>query len=142
MAYSGTLRSDGKLLAAGCKIPVVKIFQTDTKAQLRILEGHKRPVQVVKWAKTKKNIFSCSDDNTARYWDIASGKCTAVFEGHSDYVRCASGNPTNLDTWITGGMDGVINLWDIRSSQSPVVTMKHGDPVNSSTMYAWRRFAT
>ena len=131
VAYSGTLRSDGKLLAAGCKIPVVKIFQTDTKAQLRILEGHKRPVQVVKWAKTKKNIFSCSDDNTARYWDIASGKCTAVFEGHSDYVRCASGNPTNLDTWITGGMDGVINLWDIRSSQSPVVTMKHGDPVNA-----------
>ena len=36
----GDASSDGKLLAAGCKIPVVKIFQTDTKAQLRVLEGH------------------------------------------------------------------------------------------------------
>ena len=131
VAYSGTLRNDGKLLAAGCKVPVVKIFQTDTKAQLRILEGHTRPVQVVKWAVTRKNVFSCSDDNTARYWDIASGKCTGVFKGHEDYVRCASSNPANLDTWITGSMDRTIKLWDIRSPQKPVVEMNHGDPVNA-----------
>ena len=32
--------------------------------------------------------------------------------------------------WITGGMDGIINLWDIRFLKV-LWSMKHGDPVNA-----------
>ena len=130
-AYSGVLRSDGKVLAAGGKTPVVKIFQADNKSLLRMLEGHERPVTVVKWAPSKKHVFSCSDDHTSRFWDISQGKCTATFQGHNDYVRCADTNPNNPDTWATGSMDTVVKLWDTRSPNSAIMEMKHGDPVNS-----------
>ena len=129
--YSGVLRKDGKLLAAGGKLPVVKIFQTDTKAQLRILEGHKRPIRTVQWAPSNKHVFSCSDDHTARYWDITSGKSVATFEGHKDYIRCASSNPSNVDTWASGSMDNTVRLWDVRSPKETMMEMKHGDPVNA-----------
>ncbi len=41
MARSGTFRSDGKLLAAGCDDGVVKVFDITSKSVLRVFTGHK-----------------------------------------------------------------------------------------------------
>ena len=29
-------------------------------------------------------------DSTLKVWDVATGKCVATLEGHSDGVRCAA----------------------------------------------------
>ena len=35
-----------------------------------------------------RRVVSASDDKTLKVWDVATGKCVATLEGHSDYVRC------------------------------------------------------
>ena len=131
VAYSGRLRpTDGKLLAAGCagstgkKAPRVKVFTsgTSTKTLLREFEGHQGDVRVVRWSEDGKNIFSASDDRTAKLWDLASNACISSVDGHGDYVRC--GERFGPDTWFTGCGDGIIRLWDFRVSASSGPIMK------------------
>ena len=35
-----------------------------------------------------RRVVSGSVDNTLKVWDVATGKCVATLEGHSDDVRC------------------------------------------------------
>ena len=35
-----------------------------------------------------RRVVSGSSDNTLKVWDVATGKCVATLEGHSDCVRC------------------------------------------------------
>ena len=37
-----------------------------------------------------RRVVSGSEDNTLKVWDVATGKCVATLEGHSDHVRCAA----------------------------------------------------
>eukprot|EP00501_MAST-03F_sp_TOSAG23-6_P000568 GSMAST32.ASY1.ANO1.589.1 assembled CDS len=140
-ATSGNFRYDGKMLAAGCG-NVVKAFEVSGGAQLREFKGHTAAVNVVKFALkgTSGCILSGSDDYTVRRWDLASGKATGVFTGHTDYVRAAapSTQNTSVEIWATGGYDHTVRLWDMRlstgSSNSPsnvcTMQMDHGAPVD------------
>ena len=35
-----------------------------------------------------RRVVSASSDSTLKVWDVATGKCVATLEGHSDEVRC------------------------------------------------------
>ena len=35
-----------------------------------------------------RRVVSGSDDGTLKVWDVATGKCVATLEGHSNIVRC------------------------------------------------------
>ena len=35
-----------------------------------------------------RRVVSASWDNTLKVWDVATGKCVATLQGHSDDVRC------------------------------------------------------
>ena len=35
-----------------------------------------------------RRVVSGSEDETLKVWDVATGKCVATLEGHSDTVRC------------------------------------------------------
>ena len=70
VAYSGTFRSDGKLMVAGGESGTVQVFELATKAILRKLEGHSRPVHVCAFSPHKTHIMSASDDTTVRWWDL------------------------------------------------------------------------
>ena len=35
-----------------------------------------------------RRVVSGSSDNTLKVWDVATGKCVATLQGHSDWVRC------------------------------------------------------
>ena len=50
IAYCGTFRSDGKLLAAGDATGKVTVFEAATATLLRELAGHKDATRVVAWA--------------------------------------------------------------------------------------------
>lgn len=63
-AYSGCYRSDGKLLVAGGESGIVQIFQTTSRAVLRQLKAHQRPVHVTRFSPDKLHVLSASDDAT------------------------------------------------------------------------------
>ena len=37
-----------------------------------------------------RRVVSASHDKTLKVWDVATGKCVATLEGHSDWVRRAA----------------------------------------------------
>ncbi len=74
-------QGDGRLLAAGDDAGRVVVFETESKALLRVLTGHKAAVRAVKWAGGKGGkVTSASDDKTVRLWDVSTGACVLEWE--------------------------------------------------------------
>ncbi|KAK3269238.1 hypothetical protein CYMTET_22303 [Cymbomonas tetramitiformis] len=134
-AYSGCLRSDGKVIAAGGETGLVQVFDAGSRSVLRQLEGHTRPVHTVKFGTDKLHVFSGGDDATARWWDVATGAQLTRLDGHSDYIRAAAASPVGPEMWATGGYDHTCNLWDVRSGGSTVLSVNHGAPIEDVAFF-------
>ena len=65
-----------------------------------------------------RTIVSASDDNTARLWDVASGKQLQRLK-HEGKVHAASFSPDGR-TIITASEDGTARLWDAASGKELV----------------------
>ncbi|KAJ3020066.1 snoRNA-binding rRNA-processing protein [Thoreauomyces humboldtii] len=133
-AFSGTIRSDGKLLVAGDATGLVQLFDLGSRAILRTLKGHDGPVHVAQFSPDHKQILSGSDDKTVRLWDVPTEKEIAIFSEHQDYVRAGLVSQENPHLIVSGSYDHVVKMWDVRSA-SCVMTMRHGNPVESLLMF-------
>ncbi|KAJ0404315.1 hypothetical protein P43SY_003228 [Pythium insidiosum] len=138
VVYSGTFRSDGKLLVAGGEDPTVHVLDIATRALLRTFKGHTGAIRRTAFSTDNVHVLSCSDDKTARYWDLPTGKPLALLGEHSDYVRCSSASPTSPSLWATGSYDHTVKLWDLRAADQSVsastMTLAHGAPVEACLM--------
>lgn len=76
------------------------------------------------------NIASFSDDKTVGIWDIANESKLLSFSEHEDYVRAGATSPVSMDILLSGGYDGKVNMYDIRTGNS-VFSVDHGSPVES-----------
>jgi len=119
IAYGASFRHDGRLVAGGCKNSHVYIFDGIKGNLMRMLKGHKSAVQCTAWAPTGSFLLSCSDDKTARYWDVSTEETVTVFRGHGDQVRTSHflGDMPGMgeSVWATGSYDHTVRLWDVRA---------------------------
>jgi U3 small nucleolar RNA-associated protein 15 len=139
-AFSGRLRKDGKLIAAGDKSGYLKVFDTTTKAVLRQMKRHTGAVRAVGWSADGLNIVSGSDDTTVKRWDLSTGEAVwdskrAEGQGHADYVRCVANNPVSNDIFVSGCYDHTVKLWDARQA-TPAHTIRTNAPVESCMITA------
>ena len=134
IAYSGSLRGDGKLMVAGGERPVVQVFDANSRSVLRKLTGHTAAVRCARFGPgpAAAHVLSASDDRTCGWWDVGAGERVVTLEGHEDYVRCAACLPGGGDVWATGGYDHTVRLWDVRAaSQGPTMRLLHTHPVEA-----------
>ena len=54
---------------------------------IMVLSGHSSYVNSVCYSPDGKTLASGSNDKTVRIWDVMSGECVHVLNGHSDSVR-------------------------------------------------------
>lgn len=120
-------RSDGKLFALGNSAGNIQVFDSSSKKLIRNLKGHKGPVRKVKFSPNKINLFSISDDNTFKVWDIPTESEIKTVDAHNDYIRaCSVSNDGKF--FITGSYDHLIKVWKIED-YSLIMTIDNGAPV-------------
>lgn len=130
-AFSGKFRHDGKLIVAGEKTGVVKVFEVQNKSLLRQMKHHTSAVRSVAWTIDGINILSASDDKKVFRWDLATEELLwSSGQYHTDYVRKVEAHPTSADLFISGSYDHTVKLWDCRQKE-PVMTFQHSNPIES-----------
>lgn len=133
VAYSGHIRSDGKIVVAGDATGLIQVFNLASRAILKTWNEHKQPVQVTKFSPSSlTTLLSASDDTTVRLWDLPSGSSTNTFLGHTDYVRNAAFLPSSSTPLVvSGSYDGTVRLWDPRQSSGSVMTLSHPSAIDA-----------
>ncbi|KAH7874818.1 WD40-repeat-containing domain protein [Lentinula edodes] len=79
---------------------------------LHNLTGHTEPIHSI--SAHGRTAVSGSYDHSVRVWDIVSGVCKHVLNGHSDKVYVVVYDPTRDQVYSTG-LDGTINIYSATS---------------------------
>jgi F-box/WD-40 domain protein 7 len=96
---------------------------------LDTLRGHSGPVLAIQAQGTRDlvsglaqgstegsgtRLISGSADKTVRIWNLESGVCEGILEGHKDAVTCLTIDSSEVRI-ITGSLDRTIKVWSISS---------------------------
>ena len=79
-----------------------------------------------------KRALSGANDNTVRLWDVESGRCLRVLEGHTAAVWSVAWSPDERRA-LSGADDKTVRLWDVESGRCLRVLEGH-----TSSSGAWR----
>jgi WD40 repeat protein len=93
------------------------------------------------------HVATASFDNTARRWDVATGKILDVFQ-HAQRVNTASFSPDRQFV-VTACFDGIARIWDLRAvavgddpaspnGRSPIVSVPNPASDAITVTYALR----
>ncbi|KAG1863640.1 WD40-repeat-containing domain protein [Suillus subalutaceus] len=102
---------------------------------LQMLDGHEGGVWAL--AACKDTLVSGSTDRTVRIWNLATGRCTHIFGGHTSTVRCLAivkpewieiegeGGVITKEKWpkrsviVTGSRDHSLRVWTLPRPGDP-----------------------
>ena len=87
-----------------------------------------------------QTLASSSVDRTIRIWDIHSGECLNIFQGHASWVNCIA---YSLDgrNLASSGLDGTVRLWDVEQGHCLKVLQEHTSWVLSVTFTTGEQFS-
>jgi peroxin-7 len=88
--------------------------------------NHEFTVYQALWHSTHQSIFgSCSGDQTARIWDLRSGKNVKKIHAHNNEVLSMDFN--KYENFIaTGSTDNTVKVWDLRATTDMPIMMLTG----------------
>ncbi len=81
------------------------------KPKLIIPLVHSYTVSSAKFNLDGKKFITCSEDRTAKFWDVATGKLLANLDSHTKAVYAANISPDNKRI-VTASLDKTAILWD------------------------------
>ncbi|KAG2502174.1 hypothetical protein HYH03_000661 [Edaphochlamys debaryana] len=132
------------VLASTTESGELHIWDTSRPASeclVRTLSKHNSRVFNVEFSPLlHSRLLSSSNDRTGRVWDVDTGECIAVLEGHTDLVRAVAWHPEVAHICFTGSWDGSIRVWDARSGRCLVVSNDHHSDVYGIACHPARPF--
>ncbi len=98
------------------------------------LTEHTSGVNTVLFSFDNKTLFSSSDGQTIKIWDISNGKCLKSLHGHTSRINSlAIFNDTIL---VSGSSDRTIRLWDTRTGECLKILQGHTNSVVSVAIHS------
>ncbi|XP_076910872.1 uncharacterized protein LOC143568657 [Bidens hawaiensis] len=94
-------------------IYIWNVWNTENKKS-RVLNVHTAAVKDIKWSTQGLTLLSCGYDCSSRLIDVEKGLETRVFK-EDQVVGVVKFHPNNSNLFLSGGSNGVIRLWDIRT---------------------------
>ncbi|NXA41762.1 FBW10 protein, partial [Eudromia elegans] len=114
--------SGGNLVAVGSADRKVRFLGVlEMKEVLPPLSGHAGSIKALCLNETEGFVLSASFDLSIRCWDIYSGVCMKIFNGHSGTITCLD---LFKDKFVSGAKDGMVKVWDLESRKC-LRTLKH-----------------
>ncbi|KAH9312811.1 hypothetical protein KI387_027846, partial [Taxus chinensis] len=104
----------------------------ETSSVVETLKGHTGHVFCVDFHPRSSLLASGGFDDTARIWDVNSGKCVRVLTEHQDSVTAVNFNRDG-SLLATCGYDGVCRVWDTATWQCSGML---GDEQNTPMSFA------
>ena len=124
---------DGRRIVSVSWDGTVRIWDTDSGAEIAALRGHEGGVLRVFFSPDGWRIVSGSRDGTVRVWDAESGAELAVLRGHQDAVSGVSFSPDGRRI-VSGSGDKTVRVWDADSGAELAVLRGHEDEVNTVSL--------
>lgn len=114
---SVALSPDGQTLATGDTNGNIFLREVySTKKQLWITKAHSRWIPEIEFSPDGKTLVTSSTDYMIKLWDVETGVCLKIFEGHQNEVWAVGFSPDGK-TLASGSDDYSIKLWDISSGK-------------------------
>jgi len=125
---------DGKHIVTASNDKTARLWNANTGKQITILKGHESSVRYATFSPngqfvittSGKSMFSEMDkleekeDNSARLWEVKTGKQLALFKGHTDMVWQAAFS-SDSQRIVTSSRDKTAQLWDVDGKQLAVL---------------------
>uniref|UniRef100_M3XW60 F-box domain-containing protein n=1 Tax=Mustela putorius furo TaxID=9669 RepID=M3XW60_MUSPF len=117
--------SGGDLVAVSSnrKIQLLDVIQV--KELPTEFRGHAGSVHTLFLCEEENFLLSGSYDLSIRSWDLKSGACIRIFNGHQGTVTCMDLYKNRL---VSGARDCQVKEWDIETGKC-LKTLKHKDPI-------------
>ncbi|MCB0104776.1 MAG: PD40 domain-containing protein, partial [Caldilineaceae bacterium] len=128
--FSVTISANDRWIAAGFDNGEIGLWQLPHMEPECIMVGHQRRVRCVAFSPDNRLLVSASLDNTARLWNVETGRCVQLFRGHQKGVHTALFSPDGRYI-ATGGQDHHLCLWDAMTGQLLTTLYGHTDWVNA-----------
>lgn len=98
--------------------------------QLIIRQGHTAAINSVKYAPNGSAIYSASDDQSIKMWDVKTGIDVNNFDGHTAPVKCLELSASG-DFLASGDEAGKILIWNARTGETKTTILAHEGHVNT-----------
>jgi WD40 repeat protein len=73
-------------------------------------------VYALAWSPTGAVLISGGSDGSMRWWDLQSGECLAMRQGHQGVVQSLESSPDGRRL-ASCGDDNTIQVWDLQSGE-------------------------
>jgi len=117
----------------------VLICRVGQQKPIKTYTGHTDEVNAVKWNPSGTLLATCSDDNTAKVWDINSPSQEPKwdFKAHQQEIYTVKWSPTGLGSknpgkvsmLATASFDGSVGLWNAQTGTCIRVLSRHKESV-------------
>ncbi|KAM9258135.1 F-box and WD repeat domain containing protein 10B [Cariama cristata] len=118
--------SGGNLVAIGSADRKVRLFDVlGMKEVPPLLAGHAGSIKALFLNEKKGFVLSASFDLSIRCWNIYSGACVRIFNGHCGTITCLD---LYEEHFVSGARDGMVKVWNLESGKC-LKTLKHNSAV-------------
>lgn len=125
------------LLASGSNDQIVRLLcreeETGRFTSWGVLRGHKGTVRDLLFMPDGRLVSCGAGDHSVLVTDCHTLQRQASLCAHSEQVLALTALDEN--TLASGGIDGVVRLWDLRSSSSPSLSLPISRPITSLSAY-------
>jgi WD40 repeat protein/serine/threonine protein kinase/HEAT repeat protein len=133
------LTVDGASCLAGGGDGSLRLFETATGVEQRVLAGHGNGVTSVAVSDNGLWLASAGRDGWVRVWDTGDGIGRHEFEGHEGIVQAVVFEPDG-DAVISAGDDGSVRLWPLEEGSLPELLGRSDDAMTALAVSADGRF--
>jgi WD40 repeat protein len=111
--------------------PVMIFLLRELSKVSTLLQGHTALVISADFSTSGDKVVTAAADNTAKIWDVSSGRCVQTLMGHADHLNTAQFNDAG-DKVVTGSSDKTAKIWNVVRGTCLCTLVGHEAQINSA----------